>query len=69
MGDRIWKVTAANLYAAYSAGVFAAASAAEACEKARENYRRSSLGSTLKDVGGFRFSAVEVTGRCECEED
>jgi hypothetical protein len=48
-------VKASSMSATYSAGVYCTDSDAEAIEQARENYRDSSLGRSLKDVGAFRF--------------
>ena len=49
----------------YNAGRFCAESIEEAIEMAREAYRNSSLGRTLKDVGAFRFyeRAEEAEGK------
>ncbi len=55
---RPYKVMASSMTATYTAGTFCADSAAEACEQARNNYRDSQLGRTLKDVGAFRFYTV-----------
>lgn len=48
-------VKASNMSATYNAGIYCTATDAEAIEQARENYRSSSLGRQLKDVGAFRF--------------
>lgn len=48
-------VRASSLSATYNAGVFCTDSDEEAIRLARESYRTSSLGSTLKDVGAYRF--------------
>lgn len=53
-----YKVMASSMTATYTAGTFCADSAAEACEQARNNYRDSQLGRTLKDAGAFRFYTV-----------
>lgn len=53
-----FKVMASSMTATYCAGTFTAKSAADAIEMARENYRNSSLGRQLKDVGSFRFYTV-----------
>jgi hypothetical protein len=63
--SKLWRVKAANMSATYTAGVYLADTAAEACELARDNYRDSALGRTLKDTGAFRFWAVP----CRCEEE
>lgn len=55
-----YRVKASSMTATYTAGVFVADSAEDACEQARENYRRSDLGRTLRDVGAFRFYAQEA---------
>lgn len=55
-----FKVMASSMRATYSAGTFCAKSAADAIEMARENYRNSSLGRQLKDVGSFRFYTVDA---------
>jgi hypothetical protein len=47
------------VHATYNAGRFVANSPEEACEMAREDYRRSSLGRSLKDAGAFRFFTVD----------
>lgn len=49
------KVKASNLYATYNAGVYCTETDAEALDQARNNYRDSSLGRTLRDVGAFNF--------------
>lgn len=61
--ERIWLVRAANMSATYKAGLYCAATAQEACEMAREDYRKSDMNRSLKDLGSFRFWAVraEVT--------
>ena len=55
-----YTIMASSMTATYSAGKFMAKSAQEAIEMARENYRRSQLGQTLKDVGSFRFYTVDI---------
>ena len=55
-----YKVMASSMTATYSAGKFMAKSAHDAIEMARENYRCSQLGQTLKDVGSFRFYTVDI---------
>lgn len=57
--SREYKVRASSLTGTYNAGRFVAESAQEACEMARESYRRSALGQQLKDVGAFRFFTVD----------
>ena len=52
---REYTVKASSMTGTYTAGKFCADSKQEACEMAREEYRNSSLGRTLKDVGAFRF--------------
>lgn len=54
-----YKVMCSNMSATYSAGHFIADSAAEACDMAREAYRKSDLGRALKDAGAFRFYTVD----------
>lgn len=46
---------ASNFYATYTAGTYVAQSPAEAVEMAKDDYRNSSSGRALKDVGAFRF--------------
>jgi len=53
-----YKVMCSNMSATYSAGRFVASSPEEACEMARDAYRNSSVGRTMKDVGAFRFYTV-----------
>jgi hypothetical protein len=48
-------VKASSLSATYAAGIYVTASDAEAVELARDAYRDSQLGRTMKDVGAFRF--------------
>ena len=55
-----YKVMASSMMATYSAGKSMAKSAQEAVEMARENYRRSELGRSMKDVGSFRFYTVAI---------
>ena len=55
---REYKVMCSSMIATYSAGRYIASSPEEACEMAREEYRNSSLGRQLKDVGAFRFYTV-----------
>lgn len=64
--SKLYRVKASSMVATYTAGTFVADSPAEACEMARDHYRDSDLGRTLKDVGAFRFYATEC--RCEDEE-
>lgn len=54
-----YKVMASSMTATYSAGIFVANSKDEAIEAAKDNYRNSSLGRQLKDVGSFRFYTVD----------
>jgi len=54
-----YKVMASSFRGTYTAGRFVAASAADAIEAARANYRNSDLGRTMKDVGAFRFYTVD----------
>lgn len=56
---REYKVRAASMSATYNAGRFTADSAAEACRMAREDYAKSLLGRSLKDVGAFHFFTVD----------
>jgi hypothetical protein len=57
---KVYRVKASSMTATYTAGVYAANSPQEACEQAQEEYRRSDLGRTLRDVGAFRFYATEA---------
>ena len=52
---KLYHVSASSLTATYSAGKFIAESPEEAKQKAKDRYRNSSLGRTLKDVGAFHF--------------
>lgn len=52
---RQYLVKASNLHATYTAGRFVADSPQDAIEQARDEYRRSPLGRSLNDIGGFRF--------------
>lgn len=56
---REFKVRASSMSASYNAGVHVAESPREACEKAREWYRNSSLGRQLRDVMAFDFYVVD----------
>ena len=56
---REYKVMASNSHATYTAGRHCAASAADACDMAREAYRNSMGGRELKDVAAFRFYVVD----------
>ena len=58
MNAKEYKVMAANSRATYTAGRYCGESAADACDMAREAYRRT-LGRELKDVGSFRFYVVD----------
>ena len=58
MNAKEYKVMAANFHATYTAGRYCAASAPDACDMAREAYRRT-LGRELKDVGSFRCYVVD----------
>lgn len=49
------RVKASNFHGTYNAGVYDTATDAEAIDQARQDYGRSGLGRTLKDVGAFRF--------------
>jgi hypothetical protein len=49
------KVKASSLSATYTAGVYHTESDAEAIEQARNAYRDSALGRSLRDAGAFRF--------------
>lgn len=49
------KVRASSMSATYNAGVFCTATDAEAIQQAREQYRDSTLGRSMKDVGAFHF--------------
>lgn len=53
-----YKVMCSSMFATYSTGRFVASSAEEACQMARDNYRNSSVGRSLNDVGAFRFYTV-----------
>jgi 1,2-phenylacetyl-CoA epoxidase PaaB subunit len=53
-----YKVMAANMYGTYRAGSFVASSKGEAIQMAKDRYRRSEAGRTMKDVGAFRFYTV-----------
>lgn len=57
--SREYKVRASSMTASYNAGRFIANSPGEACEMARAEYARSSLGRGLKDAGAFRFYTVD----------
>jgi hypothetical protein len=48
-------VKASSMSATYTAGIYHTDSDAEAIEQARNAYRDSALGRTLRDAGGFRF--------------
>lgn len=52
---REYLVKASNFNATYTAGRFVADSPQDAIDQARDSYRRSPLGRSLNDVGGFRF--------------
>jgi len=56
---RQYKVMASHIGGTYSAGTFCANSPQEACQQARENYAKSDLGRTLKDVRSFTFYTVD----------
>ena len=53
-----YKIMCSSMSATYSAGSFIASSQEEACQMARDEYRNSSLGRSLNDVGAFRFYTV-----------
>lgn len=53
--QRLYRIGASNFYGTYDAGEYVAGSEAEAIEMAREAYRRSEAGRTMKDTGAFRF--------------
>jgi 1,2-phenylacetyl-CoA epoxidase PaaB subunit len=57
--QREYKVRASSMTATYNAGRFVASSAAEACQMARDDYARSSLGRSMNDVRAFRFYTVD----------
>lgn len=52
---KVYSIGASSFHGTYSAGRFVADSVEEAIEKAKEQYRNSPLGRSLKDVGAFRF--------------
>jgi hypothetical protein len=52
-------VKASNFSATYTAGRFVAGSPEEAIEQAREEYRNSPIGRSLKDAGSFRFYVAD----------
>lgn len=54
-----YRVKASHIGGTYNAGKFIAETPQEACEMAREKYRRSDLGRTLKDVNSFHFYVVD----------
>ncbi len=54
-----YKVRAASGRLAYNMGKWLAASAEEACDMAREYYRRSALGRELDDEDTFKFYVVD----------
>ena len=48
-------VKASSFSATYTAGIYCTESDAEAVEQARDAYRDSHMGRTMKDVGAFHF--------------
>lgn len=56
---REYKIMASSMIATYTAGRFIADSPAKAIQQAQEDYARSPLGRTMRDVGGFRFYIVD----------
>jgi hypothetical protein len=58
--SKLYRVKASSMTATYTVGTFVADSPEEACEKGREDYRRSDVGRSLRDVGAFRFYANEA---------
>lgn len=54
-----YKIMASNFSATYSAGRYCAETPQQAIEQARQDYARSPLGRTMRDVNGFRFYVVD----------
>ena len=53
--SKLYRIGASNFYGTYDAGTYVADSAAEAIEMAKADYRESTAGRTMKDVGAFHF--------------
>jgi hypothetical protein len=54
-----YKVMASHFGGTYNAGRYVANSKQDAINQARDNYRNSSLGRTLKDCNSFTFYCVD----------